>query len=1452
MEEEKLIRRKKKAMNGSNRRALAEACSDLAAYYYKCNRYTDALDEYKAEASIVKEIGLRLEWGTCNRMIGEMYMLLAEFDKALKYEERHLAVAKELSNLVEEQRAMATFGRIYLLQGQSTTDDKEAENSLKAAEKAFMKSLVLCEKLNGKINKHELMDMRARLLLNIGVVQEHLGHLDKAIDCIHKAITICGNQDLYEILHNCYTTEAMLHCNKKKDYAKALNCLNKALEVASRLEDKVLKTCETLSSKADILCKMSDYHSAKQVLLKAWKLKTPDEEERENIESNLKVVAAICYTEDLLVTTDPSNHNTIKKLYEKLGDGACHFKNYAGAAEYYLKMLDHAELAGECGKMLIPIYVSLYQTYKDMGSYNEALHYYEKEYELIKDVPKEAFVTLYNIAETLYLAKKPFYQVEKACLDARKAAQDWNKKKYEIRALKALLKYQEEYAENNGMEQTKNELRALGYDDLENSEDDQSSAGGGDEDVHIGDDICLDDLTDVSDTNEEVVTDGKRETRKRGKGYVIKKNIKGETQLHVACISGNKLLIERLIAKGHPVNIRDNAGWLPLHEACINGHLEAVNILVNNGANINDRGGSNCDGITPLYDAACNGHLEIVQLLLDKGAIPSLKTDFGETPLNVLQKWRSGKILTRDEEHVYNSICMRIHGYIDKTVDLNRSKSRTPVKNIKEIITPPSTSKSDIRQLESPALRRRNIIVDDSDDDVINMSQNVRQELAFPSDDSNDSADDCRNRDSKKSSGVLEYRSAITALRNRSLDLPDVEVKKKPKPALLDPSEIDEDWLDDDLGINKNKKRKLTDPLTVAAKKPSYDSIKDSIENINKTTEPLGDCNKNFKEKSVVTEMIERNDNSSDSDLFVSNENVRPKVSPSESIKNVSRELTEAKCKDSRDNMRKRWKRQSTLLKAGFQRCREEFDQSSNSGSENELISNNVNRITPGRSSGESFKLTVAPNDGFNFVQNINPNIVKPVNVIQPINIVQSLKNGRPVQTQILPPAAVKVQVDDKTFLISLKLETINKRTINWLVEEVKSRYYKLTGVRPVFSLMTSDGAILSEDDPLSLVLASPDLKTCITNWKASPAEERYLECCEALGIPPSEEIQQAVGRSHTTRRLALGAKTLSASQMRPLFRALTHQTHITAIMVSDNNIGDNGIKYLTECMCTMKHLTHLDLSRNNITAEGIKLLLHLFEKSQRVSCQALEEMDLTSNPISDEGFRYITKICQYIKLKVLKLNNCNITENSTNESIKSNLNFDNLESIDLSNNEVKFPFVSCLMTALNPNLLVELDLDNVGVEGNVVGCVASFMDSAQELKIRKFNLSNCKLIDREFMRIHRSLNKAKHLQTVSLRNNQLTFITLKKLLQRQPPVPHINLQGCQEIFKFSPESDFHVWLPDIDFGRCLPDVNLTPGSMTDQERESFKAFSKIWLNCFKGRGVIEHCDGGVVKFTAR
>lgn len=442
---------------------------------------------------------------------------------------------------------------------------------------------------------------------------------------------------------------------------------------------------------------------------------------------------------------------------------------------------------------------------------------------------------------------------------------------------------------------------------------------------------------------------------------------------------------------------------------------------------------------------------------MDKGAIPSLKTDFGETPLHVLQKWRTQTILTKDEETMYNNICNKIHSYIDKsnTGDVfNKTKSKSPIKPKKDV-TPPSTSKMSnrIKELTSPA-KRRNIIVDSDDD--LDLSQNVRNLPAFPSDDSNSSED---SPPAKNTLGVKAYKEAISALRNRNMnDLPEVEVRKKSKPALLDPDEVDDDWLDDDLGINKqNKKRKLSDPLTTVTKKLSIESIKDSIDSINQIT-PLVENNKtNERKRSRMSDIV--SDNSSDSDRFQKNENVCPKVTASQSMKNIVKELNESRGNDSRSNMRKRWKQQSTLFKAGFQRKRDEFDQSSNSGSDSEFTTRKDKRWTNAgsfsrKNSGDNLMNPVSStrknsnenffntNDGFNVVQSLNPNLMQSMNVIQPISIVQS-KNGRPVQTQILPPAAVKVQVEDKVLLISLKLDAINKLTISWLVEEVKSRYYK-------------------------------------------------------------------------------------------------------------------------------------------------------------------------------------------------------------------------------------------------------------------------------------------------------------------------------------------------------------------------------------------------------------------------
>ncbi|CAK9289937.1 unnamed protein product [Gordionus sp. m RMFG-2023] len=134
--------------------------------------------------------------------------------------------------------------------------------------------------------------------------------------------------------------------------------------------------------------------------------------------------------------------------------------------------------------------------------------------------------------------------------------------------------------------------------------------------------------------------------------FVCKRNEKGETLLHTACIEGNFKKIKKLIQLGHPVNVRDNAGWTPLHEACNFGHSAIVSLLISEGATVNDTGpgslnsdefSGGCDGITPLHDALYSGNLETAKILLLEGvADPSIRDERGNTSYDALIEWRSG------------------------------------------------------------------------------------------------------------------------------------------------------------------------------------------------------------------------------------------------------------------------------------------------------------------------------------------------------------------------------------------------------------------------------------------------------------------------------------------------------------------------------------------------------------------------------------------------------------------------------------------------------------------------------------------------------------------------------------------------------------------------------------------------------------------------------------------
>jgi hypothetical protein len=54
-------------------------------------------------------------------------------------------------------------------------------------------------------------------------------------------------------------------------------------------------------------------------------------------------------------------------------------------------------------------------------------------------------------------------------------------------------------------------------------------------------------------------------------------------------------------------------------------------------------------------------------------------------------------------------------------------------------------------------------------------------------------------------------------------------------------------------------------------------------------------------------------------------------------------------------------------------------------------------------------------------------------------------------------------------------------------------------GLQPSLNLFTRDGALLSEDDPVLLVMGSEEVLSTVISWNIPPLTDRYMEACQSL-----------------------------------------------------------------------------------------------------------------------------------------------------------------------------------------------------------------------------------------------------------------------------------------------------------------------------------------------------------------
>lgn len=201
-----LVRAKTKAQEAGNLKEEARVCGELGDQYTEegeylksicicfislntLGRHEDALRERRCELALNKAAGDQLEVAKAHRMIGETLCSLEDYENALNHQQQHLQISKQLDNLVEQQRALATIGRTLFVWSEQKSDQAKQQHLTESLQ-AYLGSLELCDLLEDDVGKGELLEMKGRLFLNIGLVYEAQEDMQQAEHFLEQACHI--------------------------------------------------------------------------------------------------------------------------------------------------------------------------------------------------------------------------------------------------------------------------------------------------------------------------------------------------------------------------------------------------------------------------------------------------------------------------------------------------------------------------------------------------------------------------------------------------------------------------------------------------------------------------------------------------------------------------------------------------------------------------------------------------------------------------------------------------------------------------------------------------------------------------------------------------------------------------------------------------------------------------------------------------------------------------------------------------------------------------------------------------------------------------------------------------------------------------------------------------------------------------------------------------------------
>ena len=696
-------------------------------------------------------------------------------DDAVELAKAYLKTSKEVKDRLEIQRAFTTLGRAYVSRSRSKSDRLKAEEAYERAFKA------IDDIAKADLKPGEEANMKCICLFN----RYHNRLEDEDVSMLRLLERIAVENDLDE--WKCRVAkETAVNALKASKAEEALIIVDEALLFKDVSKDDV-QDLRVLRAKS--LVKLKRFREAKEELGRVGRRNG-----LEDVEELKKGLKKVVKKLDELSRPELLSGERQSKLHEKIADVWAKLDDDIGqefALFHYKKALG---LCAGNDRRKAALLFSLAETHYDLEDFEAALECFKKELVLAKSGVEHLqgrIATRLRILECKSALLKPVNdsrnEIETAVEDARKdASNSWA----EIQVLEMAKKVFSEDVEEFEA-RIEEVIRSKGQ-----PREPPAVIEEGDAQSESSDD----------DVDDEDVSEGV----KRGKRtkYALKRNEKGETELHRLCQKeGNEDQIKAIIEQGHPVNEKDKFNFTPLHEASNHGFDSYVAILLEHGANPNARAGvddNNRDNkLTPLMDACVNGYLDVVDVLLDhRGTKVHLQDVNGWSAFDHLKALynKEEKNLTVEETNRVRATLKRMKETIRKVQESGQEVFFTKKKSLNEAVSCLVTTKDDESDNEDELARilRREEIESERSDEL------RRGRLA--------------ERNGPRSSSPVvgaarDYADAIGALKpvKKSTSLSHSKLSRSAKTTMTS-EEYDElhgdGWLEDDMGRRGNVKRK--------------------------------------------------------------------------------------------------------------------------------------------------------------------------------------------------------------------------------------------------------------------------------------------------------------------------------------------------------------------------------------------------------------------------------------------------------------------------------------------------------------------------------------------------------------------------------------------------------------------------------------------------------------------